>query len=207
VKNNATQRKELAALHALGALDGDDVRQFAALLQENQTRRELAAFAHVTEALAKSVAGPMPSPDLKQRILAKAVNQRARTRAEAEIKKLVPPSNDGLAFLKDAGAAGWVPLPVAGASVKLLSFDEASEYAVVLGKLEPGSRYPSHRHVHPEDIFMISGDLHVGEEVIRAGDFHHADAGSRHGVNWSETGCVLICVLSKQDLLAQLAPA
>jgi quercetin dioxygenase-like cupin family protein len=51
---------------------------------------------------------------------------------------------------------------------------------------------------------MISGDLHVGEEVLRAGDFHHAEAGSQHAVNWSEQGCVLICVLSKEDLMNQL---
>jgi hypothetical protein len=46
--------------------------------------------------------------------------------------------------------------------------------------------------------------LHVGEQLIRAGDFHHADAGSRHEVNWSETGCVLLAVISREDLLTQL---
>ena len=52
---------------------------------------------------------------------------------------------------------------------------------------------------------MISGDLHIGDEIIQAGDFHHAEAGSTHGVNWSEQGCVLVAVLAKEDLLAQFA--
>jgi anti-sigma factor ChrR (cupin superfamily) len=113
-----------------------------------------------------------------------------------------------LAFIPQAGDAGWLPLPVAGAFVKLLSFDPSTEYAVVLGKLAPGARYPSHTHKRSEDIFMLSGDLHIGEQqVIRAGDFHHADAGSRHDVNWSDEGCVLLAVLSKEDLLAQLVPS
>ena len=135
-----------------------------------------------------------------------AERSKARQRATETMKQLVPPSAHGLAFLRGAAATGWIPLPVTGASVKLLSYDDASGYAVVLGKLEAGSRYPGHRHIHPEDIFMISGDLHVGEELIQAGDFHHANAGSEHGVNWSEKGCVLLCVLSKEDLLNQSGP-
>ena len=54
---------------------------------------------------------------------------------------------------------------------------------------------------------MLSGDLHIGEQVLHAGDFHHAAAGSSHGVNWSEAGCVLLAVLSQEDLVAQLLPA
>jgi anti-sigma factor ChrR (cupin superfamily) len=43
------------------------------------------------------------------------------------------------------------------------------------------------------------------EVVLRAGDFHHAEAGTAHDVNWSEGGCVLLAVLSKEDLLNQFA--
>ena len=124
------------------------------------------------------------------------------------MKRLTPQSEGGFAFLRDTAGSGWLPLPIAGAFVKLLSFDAANDHATVLGKLDPGARYPGHTHRHPEDIFMLSGDLHIGDQaVIRAGDFHHADAGSTHGVNCSEEGCVLLAVLAKEDLLAQFAPA
>jgi anti-sigma factor ChrR (cupin superfamily) len=206
VKKNVTQLKELAALHALGALDGADNSTFAKFLAESdEARREALGFALVTEALAGSLPMPAaPSPDLKVRILRRAESNKAKSSAESHLKRLVPQASNGMAFLKDVNSPGWVPLPVQGAFVKLLAFDEACNYAIVLGKLDPGARYPSHTHQHPEDLFMLTGDLHIGDEVIRAGDFHHADAGSRHGVNWSEQGCVLLAILSKDDLLNQL---
>jgi anti-sigma factor ChrR (cupin superfamily) len=206
VKKHDTHIKELAALYALGTLDGEDARAFSALLAENaEAQQEAKAFSGVAEALAGSLpSAPLPA-GLKNRILRQIKARQARAQAQVQMSQLVPPAKGGLAFLKDAAGPGWMPLSVPGASVKLLSFDPNSAYAVVLGKLEPGSRYPDHTHQCPEDIYMLSGDLHVGDTVIRAGDFHHAEAGSQHPVNWSETGCVLLCVLSKDDLLAQLS--
>ena len=177
MKKKSTHLNELAALHALGALDGDDARSFAARLAESQeARAALKSFTPIAEALARSLPARSPSPGLKERILLEAERAKARQRATETMKQLVPASEQGLAFLRGAAATGWIPLPVAGASVKLLSYDDGSGYSVVLGKLEAGSRYPGHRHVHPEDIFMISGDLHVGEEIIKAGDFAKAKA-------------------------------
>ena len=198
---------EDAALHALGALDGEDAQVFAHLFVEDpQARKEAAALARMTDALAQSLpASPSPSAGLKDRIIRAAAVRKARTNLEATLKQMTPPSQGGFAFLRNACEAGWMPLPVAGASVKLLSFDDDTGYATVLGKLEPGTRYPAHTHRHSEDIYMLSGDLHVGEEIICAGDFHHAEAGTSHPVNWSEEGCVLLAVLSKEDLLAQFA--
>ncbi len=80
-------------------------------------------------------------------------------------------------------------------------------YALVMGKLDPGSRYPSHRHLLGEEVYILSGDLHIGDRALKAGDFHHADAGTTHGVNFSEQGCVILAVISTQDLQTQLHPA
>ena len=197
--------KELAALHAAGALDGTEVEAFARLLEASaDARREATAFAAVTEALARSLRkGPQPSTGLRERILREAQRHKAQAAMLAHLESLQPKPLGGLAFLKAAGEGGWLPLRVPGAAVKVLSFDPASRHAVLLGKLEPGARYPAHVHQRPEDLVMLSGDLHVGDEVLRPGDFHHAEAGSSHGVNWSEQGCVLVAVLSKEDLLAQ----
>lgn len=210
MNENKEQISELAALHSVGALDGGDARVFAHLLKRNpEAGPEAAAFAGVTEALAQALPkSPKPSPALRERILRHAERSKAREAVVANLK-LLPPSagKDGLAFLKEAASPGWLPLPVAGAFVKLLSYDETSNHAVVLGKLDAGARYPAHTHKHGEDVYMLSGDLHIGEQVIRAGDFHHANAGSTHDVNWSEGGCILLAVLSKEDLLDQLVPA
>jgi anti-sigma factor ChrR (cupin superfamily) len=203
------QIKEWAALHAVGALEGEEAKRFSRLLEESEeARRELASFSGTIQALAQSLpARPQPSPGLKQKILSRAECAKARAELEAQLKKMAPTASGGFGFLRQAADSGWLPLPVSGAFVKLLSYDEDSGFATVLGKLEPGTRYPAHEHAYPEDIYMLEGDLHIGDEVIYGGDFHHAAASTRHGVNWSENGCVLLAVLSKGDLLGQFVGA
>ena len=207
MKRISSHLRDLAALHALGALDSEEARVFASqVAQDPAAQKEVRSFEAVAEALAGSLPAPPPPASLKEKILHKAALAQARDKAAQRIQSLIPPEQNGLSFLKDAAQSNWIPLRVRGASVKLLAFDKTTGYAVVLGKLEPGSRYPGHAHAHAEDIFMLSGDLHVGDETIRAGDFHHAEAGSQHGVNWSETGCTLLAVLSQEDLMRQLIP-
>jgi anti-sigma factor ChrR (cupin superfamily) len=100
---------------------------------------------------------------------------------------------------------GWKQLPVPGASIKLLSFEPSRGYAVLLGKLEPGTRYPAHTNAGPEDFYILTGDLHVSGRRLGSGDFHHADAGSAHAENYSVEGCTLLAVLTVDDPLVSLA--
>ena len=80
-------------------------------------------------------------------------------------------------------------------------------YAVVLGKLGPGVRYPAHRHETPEDLVVLTGDLHISGHRLGPGDYHHADAGSQHEVNYSVEGCTLLSVLDVTNPLVELASA
>jgi anti-sigma factor ChrR (cupin superfamily) len=207
MKVDIEKLNELAALQAIGALDGQEADVFSRLLEDNaEARRELAGFGVVAESLLHALpTSPKPSAGLKDKILQAAEQSSTRNRLEGILKRLAPAVSEGFSFVHDAMSAHWLPLKIPGAYVKLLSFDSKNNYATVLGKLDPGARYPSHPHRHPEDIYMLSGDLHIGEQTIRAGDFHHAEAGTTHGVNWSEQGCVLLAVLSKEDLLEQFA--
>ena len=94
---------------------------------------------------------------------------------------------------------------MAGAWIKLLSLEREAGYAVLLGKLDPGTRYPAHINTGPEDLYIVTGDLHVGERRLGPGDFHHADAGSEHGVNYSVEGCTLLAVIPASHPLVQAA--
>jgi anti-sigma factor ChrR (cupin superfamily) len=105
----------------------------------------------------------------------------------------------------DASDTGWKSLPVPGAFIKLLSLQSDRGYAVLLGKLDPGVRYPAHTNVGPEDFYLLTGDLHIGDKVLRPGDFHHADAGLQHVENFSVEGCTLLAVLTTDDPLVQFA--
>ena len=113
----------------------------------------------------------------------------------------------GFRFLDANNREGWKQLPVPGAWIKLLSLERERGYAILLGKLEPGVRYPAHINAGPEDFYVLTGDLHIGERRLGPGDFHHADAGSRHGVNYSLEGCTLLAVLTTDDPLVEFAIA
>jgi len=113
----------------------------------------------------------------------------------------------GLRFLDAAAESGWKQLPVPGAFIKLLSLEKERGYAVLLGKIGAGVRYPAHVNAGPEDFYILSGDLVVGDRKLRAGDFHHADSGSKHEANYSVEGCTLLAVLTTDDPLVAFATA
>jgi len=77
--------------------------------------------------------------------------------------------------------------------------NDEKDYAVVLGKLDPGASYPPHVHTGPEETFVLSGDLFIGEIKLPSGDFHTAAAGSRHGFNHSKGGCIILGIVTKKN--------
>jgi len=191
-------------LNALGALEGaerEDLRAQlalpeAAVLSDVATFNDLAALMAIA-----STAPHEPSPTLKEKVLQRIAPHRSGGAINEQSTDVL----SGFKFIFNAEQGDWHALRVPGASVKLLSVDATRGYAVVLGKLEAGARYPAHRHIHGEQVYILSGDLHIGEKRLGPGDFHHADAGTAHGVNYSETGCVILAVISTADLEAQMA--
>jgi anti-sigma factor ChrR (cupin superfamily) len=71
----------------------------------------------------------------------------------------------------------------------------------MLVRMDPGSSYPGHLHAGVEECFVLEGELRVGEEVLRRGDYQRADEGSEHGIQWTEKGCLLLIVSSQDDEL------
>lgn len=198
---NQERLEELAALHAAGALDGAERAEFERLLAAGDpaARRAAARFADVAALVALAGAAAVePAPAVRARVLA-----RVRPGPPAP----APAVAAGFKFIAGTAADGWQQLPVPGASVKLLSLDAARGYAVVLGRLAAGASYPPHTHLHAEQVYVLEGDLHIGAHAMKAGDFHEADAGTRHDVNYSESGCTILAVISVADLQAQLQPA
>lgn len=192
--------EELAALYAAGALDGEERQELERLLASGdaEAASEVARFSDVAAMIALAHAPSCEPPaDLRSRLLEKI---RPKNSEKTDELKLPP----GFKFVLGQEENGWQQLPVPGASVKLLSMDAERGYAVVLGKLAPGASYPAHKHIHSEQIFVLTGDLHIGAQKMEAGDFHQADAGTTH-VNFSETGCTILAVISVPDLQAQMA--
>lgn len=199
--------QELAALHAVGALESADAAEFRVLMADRASgmAEELRAFQKVAEALAGSAKPVTPPPGLRDRLLGSlpALKSSSTANPPAAAPEIPP----AFLFLKDTGDEGWQPMPVKGAYVKPLHLDPERGYALVLGKLDPGTHYPAHDHIGPEQIYVLSGDLHIGNTVMGPGDFHHAAPSSSHGVNASVNGCTILLVITLADLQAQLALA
>lgn len=96
----------------------------------------------------------------------------ARTRLLAAIKA---PGNYTVAARQAWGESG-----VAGISAKILAVDRPRGLVTMLLKGANGAVYPSHRHTTPEECYVIRGSIRIGELVLNAGDFHHADPDSDH---------------------------
>ena len=88
-----------------------------------------------------------------------------------------------------------------GVFAKQLYVDRTRDLATMLIRMEPGSRYVPHRHAAPEQCFILQGDVREGTHVFRAGDFQCLSAGSTHGAQWTEEGCLLLIVSSLHDEL------
>lgn len=195
------QQQEQASLYALGTLSGDERQQFEAELRESAELREFLRSLERTLDRVALAAPAKPPPDLKAKVL-RRIQAPGLTPPPQQQPEVTPP---GLRFLAASEASGWKQLPVPGAWIKLLSFEPKRGYAVLLGKLDPGVRYPAHTNAGPEDFCILTGDLHVGERVLGPGDFHHADAGSHHAENYSVGGCTLFAVLTVDDPLVAFA--
>jgi anti-sigma factor ChrR (cupin superfamily) len=194
------QHQDQASLYVLGALTPEEHRAFESELRKNREFRDLVfELQRATGLVAKSVPQVTLPPHLKKKILERIASSKEIPSAPGAT--MLP----GLRFQEAASESGWKALPVPGAFIKMLSFENERGYAVLLGKLEAGTRYPAHVNAGPEDIYILSGDLVVGSRRLKAGDFHHADKDSEHEVNYSEHGCTLLAVLTTDDPLVKFA--
>lgn len=82
----------------------------------------------------------------------------------------------------------WQPHPTLGVMIAIVHRDEATRELVGFLKAEPGVCYPWHRHAATEEIFMMEGDLVIGNEVYGAGDYIRSQPGSSHAP-FTNGGC------------------
>ena len=199
------QQQEQASLYALGALPDAEQTAFERELRGNEELRQLVhSLQRTADLVALSLpAQPLP-PGMREKVFQRIESMDA---GKPAAKKSLPPQIPGLSFIDAPAAKDWKPLPIPGTYIKLLSLDKDRGYAVLMGKLDAGARYPTHINAGPEDFYILTGDLHIGNRRLGAGDFHHADGGSQHEENYSVEGCTLLAVLTTDDPLVAFAMA
>jgi anti-sigma factor ChrR (cupin superfamily) len=90
----------------------------------------------------------------------------------------------------------WRPLRVSGISIKLLRDDKESGESAFLLRFEAGARFPAHNHPAGEQVFVLEGEVQIGRERLKIGDYLYTPPAGTHAVS-SERGCLLLVTLPK----------
>ena len=173
----------LALADSVGALDAQEQAELAALLAglSPEEQAQVARLYDAATAVAASVDLVDPPAHVRERVLA-----AARTPGR---------------YTVFSGDADWFETGLPGIRAKVLAVDKVRELATLLIRAEPGAVYPSHTHHAPEECFVLSGSVVMDGRVLRAGDFHHADADSEHGEITTPDGADVLIVGGIEDYL------
>jgi quercetin dioxygenase-like cupin family protein len=184
---------ELAPLYALDLLNEPE---------KNWVEQQLAEFPELGEELTEYQSAvtviPYSSPNIP---MAADLKNRLFDRLELDSPPKVPVSNAMTSagfFAVRSQDLNWKPHRVPGASVAILRRDEIKREIVGVFRADPGVSYPMHRHAAIEEIYMLSGDLVIGDRVYGAGDYIRSAAGSVHGP-YSNGGCMFFFHTSMDD--------
>jgi anti-sigma factor ChrR (cupin superfamily) len=143
----------------------------------------------VAVALAELSLGPEPPRHVKTRLLSQIAGEATLPAGFA---------------IRTAREDDWLPHPVPGIRMKVLSINQRSGYATLLLDVRPGTRFPAHHHGGDEECYVISGSVMTLGCRLGPGDFVHADAGTDHGELWTDEGAMVLLVVPPEDYM--LAP-
>jgi len=189
---NAERLTELAALNAVGALDGDELREFETLAAaaDPSLTAKLASLRDAAALMAVATSpSRRPSSAAKAGILARLESRSPRP----------SPQTTKPFFFVGRTEGRWETMPISGVRFKDLSVDARRGVSVKLYELAPGVRFPGHHHSGPEECYVVFGDFHVERRVLHGGDFHHAECDTDHGESFTENGCTLLVMVTSGD--------
>jgi predicted ChrR family anti-sigma factor len=171
--------------YVLGTLSSDERAQVESHLKGcPRCRKEAAEASEAVAGLALAVAPEAPSPRARRRVL-KAVDPERFASRVAGLAQLFDLSEaQAKALLEELNhAEGWEPGPVEGFSLRHGTHGPRLQ-GMYTGfvRLEPGTRFPHHRHLGREVMFVLEGGFRVdgsGAEYD-AGDTLEMSVGTSH---------------------------
>ena len=132
-----------------------------------------------------------------------APRPEARDRVMARIAADLPAAPHGFTFNMAAQFDKWIPHPVPGIRVRVLSMDHERNDVTLFLDVAPGTRFPPHHHGGAEECYVLSGSLFTWGRRLGPGDFLHADANTDHTEMWTEEGCQVLLVVPPEDYLPE----
>ena len=143
--------------------------------------------AALTAALADALTAQQPSVEQTERVHMRLLEKVRTAGCQARSAEAIANAFITLRGSTHAGE-GWVEM-LPKAHAKLLFTDgEAESYMI---RLEPGAWAPAHEHPADEECLVIEGTLWQGDVFLKAGDFHVARPGMKHGELRTDTGALV----------------
>ena len=189
------EARDGAALYVVGALSGEEAREFEAHLKQGceVCAAEVKAFSLVTNELAAAVPPQAPTVKLRERVLDKIASE-VRAGHSATIDK------NGMRFML-SNLMPWEGSAIKGIETKVLFRDAAKGMVTVLIRMAPGTSAPRHRHAEVEESYVLEGDVTISGVEMRPGDYCRAEPGSVHTGISTRNGCQFITIASERNEL------
>lgn len=186
---------ELAPLYALEVLAEPERRWLEEQVAASpDLAGELADYQTVVAALAYGTPEISPASDLKDRLFQRLgcspphPTAVSPTSASSRLVEQVLRSQDQV----------WQAHPVPGITIAILYLNQARREVTALLRAAAGVRYPLHRHAGVEEIYMLEGDLVVGDESYGPGDYLRSLPNSVHAPE-TRGGCMFLVKTSLDD--------
>ena len=193
---NCDELEQLAAIEALGALDGPDRARLQDILAGSPAARDAyRRFLDAAAALTVQVTPKKPGPSVRAKIL-----QRIGTTPQVSAsgsQSPAPPPNPAAGIQFIFADAPWMESPLPGSRLKVLSAGPNQDYVMLLVEIGAGVTYPEHDHMGAEEMYVLTGDLQSEGRSLGPGDFLHAEPGTHHQPLRSIHGCTALMVVPK----------
>lgn len=185
--------------YILSLLEESEVKRFERHLSSGceQCSAELSIMSK-TLFVGASAETQEPSHAIKGKIFER-VREIERHRKTQVWKQWKPTLNSPGLFTLRSTEGAWEETDIQGISIKNLFSDPDKNTITMLVRMAAGTAYPQHRHGGAEECYVLEGDLHVGDSVLRSGDYQRAELDSIHVEQWTENGCLLLIVSSTED--------
>ena len=92
--------------------------------------------------------------------------------------------------------AEWRALPAPGVSMKVLREDKDTGEWTAVFRFVAGARFPARDHPGGEQVFVLEGDLQIGGNRLKAGDYLYTPPPGKHAVS-TEGGWLLLATALK----------
>lgn len=194
------ETKEHAALYALGALDSAETDTFERHLQEgcSSCQAELEAFRSVVGHLGFNANVENPPDTLRAKILA-AVAEHAQPSPTDSLSETFRATAQSLVSVLVRAAEGIWQEVMPGLQAKFLFSDAATGRTTALVRMSPGVQYPPHRHIAPEEFYVLEGGCIIDGKELLPGDYLRAPTGSIHTQTTTNDGCLVLVIVSLEN--------